>query len=132
MKIKLPYWNDKCTEAVRNKRRAKRRMKNRFDLQDCIEFRQTRATARRVIREEQQNSWRNYCTSLNDKSKLGDIWRMSKKMAGTNTTREFPTLKVYGQKCVTKKEKADAIAEVIRQSSSNENYGDKVSGTEEV
>ena len=46
-------------------------------------------------------------------------------MAGTNTIREFPTLKVNGQKYVTKKEKADAIAEVIRQSSSNENYGDK-------
>ena len=124
-KIKLPYWNDKCKEAVRNKRRAKRRMKNRFDLQDCIEFRKTRATAQRVIREEQQNSWRKYCTSLNDKSKLSDIWRISKKMAGTNTIREIPTLKVNGQKCVTKKEKADAIAEVIRQSSSNENYGDK-------
>ena len=72
-KIKLPYWNDKCKEAVRNKRRTKRRMKNRFDLQDCMEFRKTRASAQRAIREDQQNSWRNYCTSLNDKSKLSDI-----------------------------------------------------------
>ena len=49
---------------------------------------------------------------------------MTKKMAGTNTVREIPGIKVNGQKYITKKEKADAIAEVMRQGSSNENYGE--------
>ena len=84
----------------------------------------SRAAAQRVIREEQQNSWRSYCTTLNDTTKLGDIWRMTKKMAGTNSIRELPTIKVDGKKYISKKEKADAIAEVIRQGSSNENYGE--------
>ena len=119
----LPYWNDKCKEAVRMKRRRKRIMQRTKNLEDCVEFRKAKAFAQRTIRSEQQSHWRSYCSTLNEKSKVSAIWRMSKKMVGIYGNKEIPTIVTNdGQKHVTNEEKANAIADCIRSNSSDENF----------
>ena len=109
----LPYWNDRCKEAVRMEIRKKRIMQRTKNLDDCVEFRKAKAFAQRTIRSKQQSHWRSYCSSsstLNEKSKVSAIWRMNKKMVGIYGNKEIPTIVTHdGRKHVTNDEKANAI-----------------------
>ena len=118
----LPYWNEHCKEAIRLKRKAKRRMMQTRSMEDCMEFRKTKSATQRTVRTEQQKYWKDYCSTINDTTKNGAVWRMSKKMLGTNSNRSIPTIVTGGQKCVTNTEKAEAIARSISKGSSNSNF----------
>ena len=50
----VPYWNDKCKTAIKNKRQARDKMSRTHDITDCIKFRECKARAQKVLREEQK------------------------------------------------------------------------------
>lgn len=118
----VPYWNQKCQETVKNRNKAQKKMKRSNDLDDCIEYRRLKAVAQRTIREEQQNYWREYCSSLNKDSKLTSVWRMAKRMGGKNSNSNIPTLIHENKSYTTEQEKANIIAKTLSETSSDSNY----------
>lgn len=119
-----PYWNKKCADAVHNRKRAERRMRKTKELHDCINYRQQKAQAQKTIREEQKNSWNEYCSNLTTDTKLASVWKMAKNMAGTNDNSNIPTLTVNGRIYETPQQKAKLLAETIAAASADSNYSD--------
>ena len=109
----VPFWNERCKMATQEKRRARNEMNRRCNLETCTKFRELKAKAQRTIREEQKNYWRDYCSTLNEESKMRDVWRTSKKMVGAYKNRGIPTIIKQHQKHTTNKDKADAIARCL-------------------
>ena len=118
----VPYWNQKCQENVKKRNKAHKKMKRSNDLDDCIEYRRLKAVAQRTIREEQQNYWKEYCSSLNEDSKLTSVWRMAKRMGGKNSNNNIPTLIHENKSYTTEQEKANIIAKTLSETSSDSNY----------
>ena len=118
----LPYWNDKCTIATKNRNKARNKF-NRSKLPpDGIEYRKTKALAQKTIRETSRNYWHKFCTSIDKNSTLGAVWNMSKKMQGGTNQFVVPTLKDGDTYLETNKDKANKIAEVFASNSDNKNF----------
>ena len=62
-------------------------------VDDVIEFQRLKAVAKRTICTVARQSWREYCTTLNDGIKLGDVWKMANKFSGVSTGPTTYTLK---------------------------------------
>ena len=60
-------------------------MKATRDPADYLEYRRRKEVAQRITKDAKKNSWRSYCGSLNDRTKMGEVWKTSKKMSGVNT-----------------------------------------------
>ena len=69
-------------------------MKKTKDINDCINYRQQKGLTQKIIKEAKKMCWRNYCGSLNEKTKMGEIWKMTRKMNGVNQQHSIPNLKV--------------------------------------
>lgn len=118
----VPYWNYTCTDAVYKRNKAEKKMKRSRHLEDCIEYRRQKAIAQRTIRQEQQKYWTEYCNSLNNNTNLTSVWKMAKRMTGTNSNTNIPTLISNKKQYESDQDKANLIASTIASASSNSNY----------
>jgi len=121
-----PYWNKQCKDAVNKRKRAEHKMRKTKDLQNCIEYRKSKAEAQKIIREEQANCWRNYCNNLTTDTKLSSVWHMAKKMTGADVNSIIPTVKDQGKLYETPYKKATVLAETYANTSSDNNYSVKL------
>jgi len=120
-----PYWSKKCNDAVNCRKRAQRKMRKTRDIEDCIQYRKSKAEAQKIIREEKKRCWKNYCNSLTTDTKLSSVWQMAKKMSGIDANSAIPTLKEQGNIYETAYDKATVLAETYTKTSSNENYSEE-------
>ena len=121
----VPYWNSKCQDAVKKRKKAEHRMRRTKELSDCIEYRRSKAEAQKTIREEQTQHWQEYCSSLTPDSKLASVWKMAKKMSGTSSNSNIPTLIAKNQQYESAAEKARILAETLTATTADDNYSDK-------
>ena len=121
---RVPYWNDRCTTAVKERRRMRDKMRRTRNIDDCIRYGEVKAATQKALKQESQDYWRNFCSSLNDTSKLRDVWRTSKAMTGKRSNRGIPIITDNNTKYVTNIEKANAIAKCLEKNSSDINFPD--------
>jgi len=86
-KKKVLFWNDECTNAVENRNRAKNKMQVSNNLDDCMSYRHLKEIAQRTIKDAKKQSWQEYCSTIDDSTKLGKIWKTASKMTGDLTKR---------------------------------------------
>ena len=98
-KISVPWWNTECALAVKNKKHAFNRMRRTRRSIDILIFKRRRSVARKVILAAKQQSWRNYCTSINTNTKLPMVWRTIKNSLVLPPSLVFHNLSrtAYGQ-----------------------------------
>ena len=89
----VPYWNSKCQEAVEKRNEALNKMRRSKQINDCIEYRKQKGITQKIIKDAKRNSWREYCGSVNERTKMGDIWRTTKKVRGVKQQGAIPNLK---------------------------------------
>lgn len=118
----LPYWNDNCKTAVKDRNRARNAMHKNKTIDNCIKYRRLKARAQHVIRSTARQHWEDYCSTLDKSTKLGAVWRMAKKMNGVNNEHRISNLSVDGNTVDTNTEKAEVFAKTFTDTSSNTNY----------
>jgi len=118
----VPYWNKQCDDAIKARNRAQRKARLSQDINDACNFRRLRGVAQRVLKNKSRDHWESYCSTLNSSTKLSAVWRMSKKMLGNKSSFTIPTLKSNNKSYITNADKANLIAEVLPNASSDKNY----------
>jgi ribonuclease HI len=118
----LPYWNKKVQEAVYNRNKARNKYTRSNILEDAIEYKKLKSLAQHTIKEEAQQCWHDYCTTLTSHTKLGPIWQMAKRMNGVQDRPSARTIKVNNQEIVSNLDKANHFAQYFTNISSNENH----------
>ena len=71
----VPWWNDDCTAALCERRRALRRLKGNSTLENHNHFRKCRAKAKFVIKNAKRESWRQYTSSITSQTPITQIWK---------------------------------------------------------
>ena len=123
MRNPVPYWNDKCTEAIKERKRARRKVIRTKLPQDFIEYKKKKAVAQKIIKSSKKEYWQKYCSSLNKNSNSHQIWKTVKRMKNiNNTSNNIPTIIIDNKEYVTDKQKAEAFANTFKLTSSDENY----------
>jgi len=60
----VPWWNEECNEAIRNKRKAFRKLKRTHNFQNLVKYKVTQVLLRRVVRKTKREYWRSFCNEL--------------------------------------------------------------------
>ena len=121
-KISAAWWNKECELAVKNKKHAfnhVRRTKRPFDI---LIFKRRRAIARKVILAAKQQSWSNYCTSINNNTNVPVVWRTIKKFSGSLTFTRIPQLEQNSIRANNNQHKANVLGNQFQAVSSSSDY----------
>ena len=121
----VPYWNDDCNIAIKERKKAKRKVIRSKLPQDYIEYKKKKAIAQKIIKQSKKEYWQNYCNSLNNNSNLNQIWRTVKKIRnGQNDNNgSIPTIIRDNIEFKDDQQKAEAFAKTFELVSKNSNYG---------
>ena len=120
----LPYWNDKCRQAIYDRNRARNKMNKSKDLNDCMEYRRLKGLAQHVIKSEARLYWQNYCGTIRNNEKLGNVWNMAKRMGGSAINIRRHILRENNITAENDADKANLMANYFAKISSNANYSD--------
>lgn len=81
-KTNVPWWNEKCSGAVKDRNRAFKRLRATLTMNNLMEYQRKKALARKVIKEAKKESWRQFCSTIGKETTLNKMWMMVKKMIG--------------------------------------------------
>src|SRR5688572_12553658 len=121
----LPYWNDKCSEAIYKRNQYRNKMNKTRELGDYLEYRKQEAIVKQTLKTEAKSCWQAYCSELTDQTKLGSVWSWARRMNGIATYSSIPTLTYNGLVAETNLEKANFLAKTYENTSNTQNYNDK-------
>jgi ribonuclease HI len=121
----LPYWNEKCSNAIYKRNQFRNKMNKSKELHDYLEYKKQEAIVKRTLKTEAKVSWQKYCSEFNDQTKLGAVWSLARKMNGVASYSSIPTLKDHGVLAESNKEKADMLANSYANTSNTNNYSEK-------
>jgi len=88
----VPWWNDECKNAIKNRNNAFRILRKHLSQDNLVDYQRKRAMARKIIKASKKNAWRQFCSSIGREVNLSDIWAMIKKMSGKRKTIKIPVL----------------------------------------
>ena len=115
----LPWWNDACTEAVKQKNKAYykyKKFKTDFYLK---QFREAREKSKFILNSARKENWEKYISKLTHKTNSKEVWNMINKFKG-KPFRPVETLKLYDARYHTNQEKAEVLTQYYQSVSSDE------------
>jgi len=118
----VPYWTDECTRHVRELTGGRKRLQRTQSSVDADEYRRISRVTQKVIKDAQMASRRQYCSGLNDRTKLGQVWGTLRKMFATISRPAIPTLMKDGVNYTANKEKAELLGKYFSVISSNSSH----------
>ena len=97
------------------------------NIEDCIQYQILKGKTQNRIKETAKSHWEKYCNSLNNATKLGQVWKEARNMNNTlENENSIPNLnQENGTKTTNAQEKADLLADQFQFNSSDQNYSKK-------
>ncbi|VDI32154.1 Hypothetical predicted protein [Mytilus galloprovincialis] len=74
-KPQVPWWTPECTKSVKERNICKNRAQHTGFGTDFTIYREKERACRKTIKAAQAMYWESYCNSLNNDSKLSDVWK---------------------------------------------------------
>ena len=96
------WFNDKCKEAIRLRRKVLREFEKELTTENLLKFKQLQAKAWKTIKENKQERWKNYISKLSSATKTKFVWDMIKKIAGKFHTHAINHLSKNNNKITNK------------------------------
>lgn len=118
----VPWWNSECKVAITNAKKAFNRYKKRRDNDSRINYKRTRAIARRTVKINKARSWTEYISSINCQSNSTESWKKIKSIRGMKTNSTIHFLRCNDQIIRDPKIIAEEFAETFMKNSSTSNY----------
>ena len=123
IKNPVPYWNEECNEAIKERKRARRKVLKSKLPQDFIVYKQKKALGQKLLNPLRNNTGQHYCSSLNKNSNLNKIWKTVNKMKShDNSNNNIPIIKVNNKENITDEQKAEVLANCFQSVCSDQNY----------
>ncbi|XP_071579156.1 uncharacterized protein [Temnothorax nylanderi] len=69
------WWDLECDEAIRNRRSAFATWRRTKSIHDWVEYKRTRALARRTLKTKKRASFERFCGDINRFTSLSYVWR---------------------------------------------------------
>ena len=117
----MPWWTNECQNAIRNRNKAFKIFNRNINDENYIEFKRTRALARKIIKNAKKNAWKEFISKINKDTSVKEIFQYIKRIKGKNSARPICLL-INGNIIDDPKEIADNIAEHFSNVSDDQNY----------
>ena len=101
---KVPWFNNVCKQAVKERKKAQRKLFRNPTAENVLAFKQLKAKARHAIKTQKKASWQTFCSSLISKTKPKTVWKAIRKIKGKKSASSLGHLKVNGKLITGKKQ----------------------------
>jgi hypothetical protein len=81
-RIHKPWYNDKCKDVVKTRKKAERYFRKYPSPANLNSYRKVNAQARRSIKTEKRQSWRNFISKINNRTPISKVWNMVQRIKG--------------------------------------------------
>ena len=114
-----PWFSEECRVALREKRKAYRRAMKFPTPANFTLYKRARARCRRIFRENKRKSFRDFVSKLTSQTPLTKVWKMIKKLKGTESDSLSHVLRPDGSRAESEEAIANALAEKLAHNSSS-------------
>ena len=121
-KVTTPWWNHECAKATRLKRAALLKMRRSLRMQDVIDYKHKRASARKILLEAKKTYCRQFCESLTEADNMTKVWNIFNSMNRSITWSAINYLQIGQFTINTDLEIANALASQFANASKSTNY----------
>ncbi|XP_013856479.1 uncharacterized protein LOC106512397 [Austrofundulus limnaeus] len=123
-KKEVPWWTQKCSEAIRKRNQTFRILRRTHNYQNLIEYKKAQAEVRKVIKKAKKTKWRDFCDTIGRTTPLAKVWGMIKKMRGNRCERNYPILKFEQETAITNEKKVEIMAKTFAKIHSSDNLSE--------
>ncbi|KAI5738278.1 hypothetical protein M8J77_004905 [Diaphorina citri] len=117
-KPRVPWWNEDCYKAIKEKNKCFRRYKRTLLLEDFILFKRARAISRKTVWNAKKESWKHFIGSININTSSKEAWSNIKKILGKKSDQfGIPSLTIGTETITDKKKIADVLVETFHRNS---------------
>jgi ribonuclease HI len=117
-----PWFDEKCKEAVKERKSALNTFKTKPTSENLNKFRIARARARRTMKQSKKTSWKQYVSKLNSRSSIKKTWDMIRKINGNGRASSVNHIKTSSGNITSAKDISNTLAENFSKKSSTDNY----------
>lgn len=108
--FKVLRFNDVCKQAIKECKKAQRKLFSSLSVKNVLVFKQLKAKAKRIVKTQNQTSWQNFRPSLDLKTEPKIVWKAIREIKGKKLTSSLGHLKVHGKRITDKKQTANLLA----------------------
>ena len=119
------WFNKECANAVKIKKHMLRTAKKNPTCENIKNFRIAQANSRQICRTAKKESFKRYISKVNNNTPMSKIWKMIRKLKGTNKDTIKHITKEDGTIAETEQDIANEIAKSLSDKSSTKNYTEK-------
>ncbi|KAI5747442.1 hypothetical protein M8J77_014609 [Diaphorina citri] len=125
VKPRVPWWNEDCYKAIKEKNKCYRKYKQTLSAEDSISFKRARAICRKTVWKAKKESWRNFIGSINMNTSSKEAWSKVKRILGKKSEQiSIPSLCVGSIHITDKKDIADILVDKFHRNSDLSQHGD--------
>lgn len=119
----VPWMNNICKAAKRDRNRAERALRRNFSIENKIRYNRAKAFCRYTMKQQRLISFQNYVQSINQRTTLHQVWKKVRKIEGKFSPNPTPVVQDQnGQLHSAPEEVANLFAEHFANISSPTNY----------
>ena len=124
-KPRKPRFDNDCKQAISERKKAERAFRRSPCHSKLSSFRIYRAKARRTIKHKKKTSWRQFVSSINNRTPMNKIWNMINRIKGRANSSTVKHLVVDNNTITDKCDIANTLAEQLAYNSSSGHCSDK-------
>jgi len=118
------WFNDSCKDAIKNRKKALRKVRSCPTSENIDRYKMTRAKTRKTIKGTRRQSLQNFVSSINSRTSLKKVWNMINKIAGKRSSAEVKQLQTDDKEITSVTDIADTLAETFSEIFSTPHYGE--------
>lgn len=115
------WFNEACKAAIRDRRKALKKVKSAPSHENLDNYKYIRAKTRRTIKSTRRQSWQRFVNSVNCRTSIKKVWRMIQKISGKKAPVEIHHLKSGNTDITSVSDIADKLGATFSQNSSSNN-----------
>ena len=119
------WFDDECKQSIRERKKAEKAFRRSPCHSKLSSFRIHRAKARRTVKQKKRTSWKQFVSSINNRTPVNKIWNMINRIKGRSNTSTVKHLSVGNDIITDKAEIANILAEQLAYNSSSNQCSDR-------
>ena len=124
-KPRKPWFDDECKLAIKERKKSEKAFRRSPCHSKLSSFRIHRAKARRTIKRKKRASWKQFVSSINNRTPMNKIWNMINRIKGRKNSATVKHLSVNNNLVTDKRDIANTLAEQLAYNSSSNQCSDK-------
>ena len=116
-----PWLDADCEKSIKDRKKAERKFNWQPTAENLTTFKIKRAMACRVIKEKRRQCWRQFVSSINNRTPLSKVWRLIRRLKGKGGGGNVQHLKLSDTVLTTTDEIAQTLAQTFAHNSSADN-----------